>query len=88
MFNVARSAMTDNLLWKNLCFIRDGAADVVADFAMRRLIDWGYVTLDRRLTDKGRAKLAEGDAEWRADAPSIVPDDAAPIRAWRARERA
>jgi hypothetical protein len=79
--------MSGDILWKNLCFVRDGAADVVADFAMRRLIDWGYVTLDRRLTDKGLAKLAAGDAEWRA-APSIVPDDAAPIRAWRARERA
>lgn len=74
------------MLWANLCLVRDGAADVVADHAMRRLINGGWVTLGRALTDKGRERLARGDAVWRGDAPSIVPDET-PIRAWRA-ERA
>lgn len=75
--------MSGDLFWKNLCFIRDGAADVVAEAVLRRLIDGGFVTLDRRLTEKGLARLAKGDAAWRAS-PSIVPE----IRAWRAEVKA
>ncbi len=74
--------MSATILWKNLCFIRDGAADVVADEVMRRLINWGLVTIGRQLTDKGLAALERGDAEWRGESPPLVPDET-PIRAWR-----
>lgn len=74
--------MTAPLFWKDLCLVRDGAADVVSDAMMRRLIDHGFVTLGRALTDKGRQCLARGDAEWRGESPPLVPDDV-PIRAWR-----
>lgn len=74
--------MTPDILWKNLCFIRDGAADVVAENVMRLLINRGLVTLGRALTDKGRAALQAGDALWRDDSPPLVPDEV-PIRAWR-----
>lgn len=72
-----------DILWKNLCFIRDGAADVVSDQVMRLLINRGLVTLGRALTDQGREALAAGDALWRVDSPPLVPEDT-PIRAWRA----
>lgn len=71
-----------DILWKNLCLIRDGAADVVPDRTMRLLIDRGLVTLGRALTDDGRAALDAGDALWRGDSPPLVPDEV-PIRAWR-----
>jgi len=74
--------MTPDLLWKNLCFIRDGAADVVSNTVMRLLINRGLVTLGRALTDKGHEALAAGDAVWRTDSPPLAPEDA-PIRAWR-----
>jgi len=74
--------MTPDLLWKNLCFIRDGAADVVSDTIMRLLINRGLVTLARALTDKGLEALAAGDAVWRTGSPPLAPEDA-PIRAWR-----
>jgi hypothetical protein len=71
-----------SMIWKNLCLIRDGAADVVSEQVMRVLINRGLVTLGRALTEDGRAALAEGDAAWRCESPPLAPD-VAPIRAWR-----
>lgn len=74
--------MSPDMTWKNLCFIRDGAAEVVPEWLMRRLIDRGLVTLGRALTEKGERALAAGDALWRGESPPLAPEGG-PIRAWR-----